>query len=301
MNINILSFQQIKEMSLVQFSTEKQNTFDYISLTNAIEKNYLEITEIDETADVNNIIAYNKSDKYIFIMDGDILEGAKQNRVMNTSVLLAPNRKYIIPVSCVEQGRWNFVSKNFKSADYSAPFKLRSKKMREVQENLFTRGEHLSNQGEVWEDVHRYASHFRVSSATANLSDVYKKKESDFKEFIDSFEITEGANGIAVFARKKMLCIDVFNRTDIYSEYFEKILKSVAFEIFSLKEKDEKISEAEAKFKTQDFFDTLENTDKKEFDSVGVGSEFRYQTDSFTGFYLQYKEHLIHLTGLSLN
>ncbi len=301
MDINVLSFQQSKELSLVQFSTEKQNTFEYVSLATALKKNYLEIKEIDESAEVNRIIAVNKSPHYIFLMDGDILEGAKQNRVLNTSVLLAPERKYTIPVSCVEQGRWNFVSHKFNSADYAAPFKLRSHKTYRIKENLANAGTHFSNQGEVWDDVEEYATIFNVKSSTSNLSDIYSEKQDDFKKFMASFQSTNGANGIAVFARKKLLSVDVFNRTDIYSEYFTKILKSVAFEIFSLKPEKEKITEAEAKFKTQDFFDVIEKTGKAKFPGVGVGNEYRFETKEFVGFSLNYEEHLVHLAGLSLN
>ncbi len=300
MNINILKFQQNRDLSLVQFSTEYKNTFEYISLSTAINNNYLEITEIDESGDVNNLIALNKSDYYIFIMDGDVLEGAKQNRVMNSSVLLAPKRKYFIPVSCVEQGRWRFVSKKFSNAKYSAPVGLRAKRTVKVSERLASHGKHAADQSEVWHSVEGYSHMFSVHSPTSSLSDVYEEKSDKFEQCISSFEKNNSANGLAVFVRKNLLCLDVFNRTDIYEEYFDKILRGVAFEAFMLKPGKDKLTEAEANYKTQDFFDVYETIEKNTYPGIGVGTEFRFESDEVTGVELKYNEHPIHLTALSL-
>ena len=299
MEIRVNSIQREKELTVLQFSTDVQDSFKYISLTQAIEKNQLEIKEVSQAADVNNLAVFNLSKDYVFLMDGDILEGAKQNRVVNTSVLLAPNSKMILPVSCVEQGRWNFVSDKFKEANYTAPMKMRANKAKRVRESLDNARGHESDQGEVWEGVSGYSMSFNVDSRTSNLSDIYNNKAEDFDKFISAFKIDGASNGITLFVRKQLLSIDTFNRKDIYSQYFTKILKSAAFETFHLKDSKEHPTEAEVLYKAKTFFDSLEEMDYKEFDGPGVGIEKRFQSDNLTGVQLNYKDHLIHLSALN--
>lgn len=299
MEIKVNAVQREKELTILQFSTMKQDTFKYISLAKAIEKNLLEIREISQSGDVNNLIVFNLAKDYVFLMDGDILEGAKQNRVVNTSVLVAPNSKIVLPVSCVEQGRWDFVSDKFKEANYTAPMKMRAKKAQKVRQNLDQSRGHESDQGEVWDDVRNYSISFNVSSNTSNLSDIYTSKAKHFEKFINEFKINGDSNGIALFVRKQLLSIDAFNRRDIYSQYFTKILKSAAFETYQLKNTKDHPSEAEVSYKAKTFFDALKEREYREFDGPGVGIEKRFESDNLTGVELNYRNHLIHLTALN--
>lgn len=42
-----------------------------------------------------------------FLLDGEELVGAKQNRILNLSILVPGQTSLEIPVSCVEQSRWS--------------------------------------------------------------------------------------------------------------------------------------------------------------------------------------------------
>lgn len=298
--MRILDFQKNQALGLVQFQTEQVNTFDYVSSTEAIEKNYVEIKEVNEGGSVNNLFVINYSDKFVFFMDGDILQGAKQNRVINTSMLVAPKTKINVPVSCVEAGRWRYSSSKFYSSEHIAPSKLRSEKAKHLKKNLEEKNEYYSDQGVVWNKVSDYEAMHRMSSATSDLSSIYNGRKSEFNEFIKSFEINGEANGTAIFVKNKILNIDVFNRGNIYSEYFPKILQSAAMETYHLKESLQPLSEAEAKYKTNDFFDKYENLEFSTHKSLGAGEERRFETKEFTGLELNYEEHMIHLTSLGL-
>lgn len=122
MDVSNLIFQNSGSLSIVQFRADEINSFEYISLANALKNKFVEVKEVSESGSVNNLNVINHSEYFVFMSDGDILSGAKQNRVLNTSVLVSPKSKVTIPVSCVEQGRWRYSKTDF--SDRNIPLLL---------------------------------------------------------------------------------------------------------------------------------------------------------------------------------
>src|SRR4051812_44653408 len=78
---------------------------DYVSLDEALAGG-LDISEVNEAGDVGELAVRNPLDRGVLLYDGEELVGAKQNRILNVSVLLGAGSTARIPVSCVESGRW---------------------------------------------------------------------------------------------------------------------------------------------------------------------------------------------------
>ncbi|GAB4133971.1 MAG: hypothetical protein Fur0015_07170 [Ignavibacteriales bacterium] len=305
-----ISFQQKNNLTVLQFATEVQNTFNYISAERATKENFIEMKEINERGSVNNIIVVNRSNEFVFFSDGDILKGAKQNRVVNASILIGPNSENNIPVSCIEAGRWRFNhNRNFNNGAgpmeidektrfiidaYVAPTKLRKEKSRAVLEKLEVGQKHYSDQKKVWDFVSDYTSDRNIESSTNDLGEVFNRRGDRLDEFIKNFTAEKDSNGIAIFIKNKLSSIDIYNRTDIYNEYFPKILKSAADEVLDLEDIEEKLNEGKAEKMISDIFDSLENLEKKVFPGVVLGQEKRFTDKSLNGFTLEYDGHKIH-------
>lgn len=301
MKLENLQFQSNKALSIVQFCSSEINSFQYISLANALKNKLAEIKEVSDSGNVNNLNFVNHSEHFIFMSDGDVLSGAKQNRVLNTSVLVLPKSKLTIPVSCVEQGRWRYSKPDFSQSEYSAPVYMRSGKAKTVRKNLRETKTYMSDQSEVWDRVNKYESEFNFESLTSNLSDIYENKKHDIDDYIKCFELEPGSNGLAIFIHNRLLNLEIFNRADIYMEYFGKLLNSAAFETIYLKEKGNVLTKAEAFYKTNAFIDNMSEIKYEIHKGVGAGIEKRFETNEMTGFELEYERKMIHYVALNLH
>ncbi|MDP9437977.1 MAG: TIGR02452 family protein, partial [Actinomycetota bacterium] len=76
-------------------------------LEDALEGGSLRVEELDESGSVPELRVVNGGSTAVLILEGDELIGAKQNRVANSSVLVAAESELVLPVSCVERGRWS--------------------------------------------------------------------------------------------------------------------------------------------------------------------------------------------------
>ena len=91
--------------------SSKSSTLDYLGLTTALERKVLRVTEIGEAGSVPELQVRNTAKRPILLVDGEELEGAKQNRTLNSSILVPAESDIVVPVSCTEQGRWNYSGK----------------------------------------------------------------------------------------------------------------------------------------------------------------------------------------------
>jgi hypothetical protein len=119
--------QVYKNMAVFPLLSDYSLVSDYILLDEALSTGMIEVTEVSEHGAVPNLKIHNKSPRMVLILDGEELVGAKQNRIVNTTILIAGNATVVIPVSCVEQGRWSYATPRFYSEERIMPSRLRSR------------------------------------------------------------------------------------------------------------------------------------------------------------------------------
>ena len=138
----------------------------YVTLDEALARG-LEITEIGPEGAVTELAVSNPLDEAVLLYDGEELAGAKQNRILDVSVLAAPRSKLVVSVSCVERGRWRAVSRTFSSAGHVAHIELRRSKARALGIEPLARG---GAQRAVWDSVDRRLEALEVTRPHARTA-----------------------------------------------------------------------------------------------------------------------------------
>ena len=298
MNKQIVSSQTICDFSFVQLRVQPADSFQYKTLSSAMAEGFIEIREVHQGGNVNRLMAINRSDFFIFLMDGDILVGAKQNRVLNTSILLAPKSETIIPVSCVERGRWRHVSPQFASSPDIAHAKLRAFKSRSVASHLKSGEAHLADQAGVWEQVQCCALAAKTESPTESLSDVFAKKRAEFEASAASLCPARDANGLAIFRGGRMVSLDLFHRAEVLADYLPKLARGALME--SVFDESHQMAPPlpELEAKALAALERVAHSPGETHPAVSVGSERRFEDAQCVGFELKHEAYSIHLSIL---
>jgi hypothetical protein len=157
------------------------------------------VTEVSDAGAVPTLTVKNNADRAVLLLDGEELIGAKQNRILNTTVLIAAHAGAVIPVSCVEQGRWSYRSRRSTSSDYSLYASLRRTKAARVTQSLRERRRHDADQGEVWDELAQKAAFLQVDSPTNAMHAVYERYAEDVKTAREAFASTTKQVGALVY------------------------------------------------------------------------------------------------------
>src|SRR5262245_4041299 len=80
--------QQFKNMTAAPLFTPLNHGPEYLTLQEAMEKGLLSVEEVSSAGSVPQLKAVNRADSPVLLLDGEETVGAKQNRVLNTSILL---------------------------------------------------------------------------------------------------------------------------------------------------------------------------------------------------------------------
>jgi hypothetical protein len=198
--VKIGAKQTNKNMTLYCLLSATEAPVDFLTLDEAIDKEALAVTEVSEGGSVPELKVVNRSNQKVLLLDGEELVGAKQNRVLNVTILIAPQSETVIPVSCVEQGRWSYRSREFGSARRTMSPGLKKKKSLSVRNNLRAAGSFASAQGMVWEEIDaKFARMCAEPSPTRALSDLYERHQDMTEDFLGSFHPVDSQVGMVVF------------------------------------------------------------------------------------------------------
>lgn len=223
----------------------------------------LVIDEVDG-GNVPQLSVNNPTNRAQLILEGDILEGGRQDRMAGETTLVMPGQSIVIPVNCVEAGRWNS-GRGHRATNLRGAYSVR-----EARRRAFKTAPG-SAQNAVWNRISRIEDGLGEHSPTSNFKErvaarqerVFISKEQLARgERIQDSEIAEhpamlkplaGQRGVVIAIGGEIVAAEVFASSVAFAERWEGI--AIAAEIDGRFVQPRKAKAQDAR----DFIDAIES------------------------------------------
>jgi hypothetical protein len=266
-------------------------TLTYGTLAEALRDGAIVVTEVNAGGSVPDLKVINNADSSILLLDGEELKGAKQNRVLNASVLMDAHSETIIPVSCTEAGRWAYTSDTFKTSGNVMSQNLRANRTRSVSASLDRTQLYRSDQSAVWRDIDHLAEAAAVESPTRAMADIYAAKEKELDDCLDAFSHVPNQKGLIVFVNGKVVGFDLISRAAAYEELHPKLVKSYVMGALLQKTNGRRKATLDHALS---FVKETQSCSEKKFKSAGLGWDYRFEGGKLVGSSLVHDETAVH-------
>lgn len=265
---------------------------DYVLLADAVKSGVAKVKELNKRGNIPVIQIDNGGKLPVLGIQGEEYVGAKQNRTLNISVLAGPG-KTRIPVTCVEQGRWDMGPTCFAAGAYES-MNMRSMKMGALNKSSKTVKDKLkkffADQGMVWGAVQEASYLHGVNSRTMALNDIYSsdKVSKSLDEIMGGIELPHETRGAAIGISGRIVACDLFEDSTVFNRIWPRILRSYALSSLGTEGVPPSLEAAET-FVTKPQAGAWNVTN-----SVGLGADVRWEGKDFLANTLVWRERFLH-------
>jgi hypothetical protein len=254
----------------------QSSSLDYIVLEEALKYGL----SINETGSVPFLRFTNKSGKEVLILQGEYVNGGKQNRMVATNIYMAQGFDGNVPVRCIEHGRWS----GSYSPSYGSSGRIASNSIRYAA---------AVGQQEVWDQVKCLSTAHNVHTTTDNLGEVYEQRKGNTGEYLSRFGYQSGKGIVSVMRinGKKIFSLDLFDKDSTMEKHFKKIVESYAL--------DASVDAGNLEVSKQEIADFVENVKDASFNerkAVSLGRDYSISGKEIEGFALSYNDIALYTT-----
>lgn len=264
----------------------------YFLLEEAIRLGVARVTEVGSAGTVPELRFENSAERPVLILDGEELIGAKQNRVVNLTILAPARKTIVIPVTCVEAGRWHATSAEFQASPQMMFSGLRGARAEGLSANMRTAGSHAADQGAVWAGIDERARAMGAPSQTRAMSAIFEKHAISIEEYVRAFSWSPEQAGVAFAIGGRIAGFDLFDHPDTMREVFGKLMRSYALDAIDSRETTapESFSAWLARFA---------DAPSTSHEAVGLGKDLRLSGSGQSGAALWAEGRFVHVCGFA--
>ena len=276
-------------------SSSSPNPADCVTFEEALGKDWVSVTEVDDAGSVPSLLLDNVGPKPILLLDGEQLVGAKQNRTVNLTLLIAAGVRTEIPVSCVEAGRWSRRSMQFRSSRHMHFNRGRREKMNQVSLSMRRDGARYADQGAVWDRIREKRETFSADAPTEAMDDVYAHTSRRLDDYERELKPDPAQAGAIFLIDGEVSGFDLFAHPEHFRHYFSKLVGSHALDALETRAGDSAV--APGREQAAAFLTGFREAVVEEYDAIGLGKDLRVETPELIGAGLARDGDYVHLTG----
>lgn len=274
---------------------------DYLTLDEALLLKVAHVTEVSEHGSVPELKFVNGDDRPVLLLDGEELVGARQNRVLNLTILAPPHSATLIPVSCVEAGRWRWASARFSTSDRAHHASGRSRKVRQVTASMDSTGVRTSDQHAVWADLAGLQQRSGSRSGTGAMSDAYECRRPHLDTFVAELRWQEEQAGAAFFIGSRLVGVEQFDHPATMRKLLHKIVRSYAMDAIDARNDPDDSPAESLEWQAERFLAGLSQAPSTTFKAIGIGQDVRIRGPRVTGAALVVGNRTVHLCAFAVN
>jgi len=263
---------------------------DYLLFEEAAAQSLAQVTEVSPSGSVPELRVVNDADLPVLLLDGEELIGAKQNRVLNLTVLVAARSTTSIPVSCVEAGRWHMESATFRAAPHAQPSGSRASRAASVSASMRSEGSRRSDQQSVWDDIRVRCLRMGSSSPTGAMNQMFEDHKPAIDGFVNNLRPCEGQGGALFRLKSRVLSLDLFDHPATLARVLPKLVRSAALDAI-----DPALEQDAAGDSTADFLARIAGSSVDCKPGVSLGDDFRIASAHSTGGALAWQGRFVHI------
>lgn len=260
-------------------------------LEKALVGGLAKITETSPAGEVPFLLLENTGDCPIIILDGEEVVGGKQNRIINTTLVIMAGTSVKIPVSCIQAGRWQHERADFDSA--GSVFRARSRAIHKatVTYDVLESGSFQSDQGAVWDEVRASLDELGIHSETSDFQEGREKVAHRLEEFVEAIRPAENQIGSIFINAESILGLEMLGSPVLFSQVCQKVTRSFAFEVLGAPDLNGVSMEAATQW-----WDTVLKSRFTRHASPGAGEDIRVGTEDLIGSGLIWNDVLVHFS-----
>jgi hypothetical protein len=273
---------------------------DYLTLEEALAAGGFKVGEVGGGT-VPELLVHNGTGRRVLLLDGEELIGAKQNRILNTSILVEAGSEIHIPVSCVEHGRWDRGEGIMHSGEVAYP-ELRRQKAQQVHDRLRATGLHHSDQSAVWQEIDQRMQSRAHYEPTGRMEGLYEIDREALAQAESRLPCCPGACGVVAVIGGRIACADVFDSPATLEKLWPRLISSYCLDAVAYTGESSRAGAAVPSQDTISRFLALPPDALVEvFATPGIGQNLRFRTPDRVGSALAFEEAVVHLEVFPAN